>query len=89
MWCFVDFSKKRVGVIDSDSDDDSKENSKVLANKAKESSKESPAQKVSEPEQPALDKDGLPPLRKTGWWCLLLVFYHVLIFCHFSQKPCF
>jgi len=47
-------TKKRVGVIDSDSDDDSKENSKVLANKAKE------------PEQPALDKDGLPPLRKTA-----------------------
>merc|ERR1719318_1546278 len=47
-------TKKRVGVIDSDSDDDSKENSKVLANKAKE------------PEQPVLDEDGLPPLRKTA-----------------------
>merc|ERR1719318_1283092 len=47
-------TKKRVGVIDSDSDDDSKENSKVLANKTKE------------PEQPVLDEDGLPPLRKTA-----------------------
>eukprot|EP00092_Neocalanus_flemingeri_P021031 GFUD01022785.1.p1 GENE.GFUD01022785.1~~GFUD01022785.1.p1 ORF type:complete len:1006 (-),score=309.99 GFUD01022785.1:132-3149(-) len=58
-------SKKRVGVIDSDSDDDSKENSKVLANKAKENSKDSPVKKVSEPEH-ILDKDGLPPLRKTA-----------------------
>merc|ERR1712183_197930 len=38
-------TKKRVGVIDSDSDDDSKENSKVLANKAKEVSKDPPAKK--------------------------------------------
>jgi len=59
-------TKKRVGVIDSDSDDDSKENSKVLANKAKEVSKDSPAKKVPEPEQPVLDEDGLPPLRKTA-----------------------
>jgi len=58
----TNLTKKRAGVIESDSDDDSKENSKVLANKAKDS----PAKKIVEPEQPVLDEDGLPPLRKTG-----------------------
>jgi len=58
----TNLTKKRAGVIESDSDDDSKENSKVLANKAKDS----PAKKIVEPEQPALDEDGLPPLRKTA-----------------------
>merc|ERR1711892_1091870 len=57
-------TKKRAGVIDSDSEDESKENSKVLANKDKDAS--STTQKVPEVEQPALDKDGLPPLRKTA-----------------------
>merc|ERR1711892_1119462 len=57
-------TKKRAGVIDSDSDDECKENSKVLANKDKDAS--STTQKVPEVEQPALDKDGLPPLRKTA-----------------------
>merc|ERR1712153_41625 len=57
-------TKKRAGVIDSDSEDECKENSKVLANKDKDAS--STTQKVPEVEQPALDKDGLPPLRKTA-----------------------
>merc|ERR1712086_504378 len=56
-------TNKRAGVIDSDSEDESKENSKVLANKDKDASS---TQKLPEVEQPALDKDGLPPLRKTA-----------------------
>merc|ERR1712106_577119 len=56
-------TNKRAGVIDSDSEDESKENSKVLANKDKDASS---TQKVPEVEHPALDKDGLPPLRKTA-----------------------
>merc|ERR1711970_697401 len=59
-------TKKRVGVIGSDSEDDSKENSKVLANKAKDVSKEPTDEKNSESEVAALDSDGLPPLRKTA-----------------------
>jgi len=59
-------TKKRVGVIGSDSEDDSKENSKVLANKAKDVSKEPTDEKKSESEVAALDADGLPPLRKTA-----------------------
>merc|ERR1712066_1226084 len=64
-------SNKRVGVIGSDSEDDSKENSKVLANKAKDGAKEPTAEKSSESEGCGLDaEEGLPPLRKTGWWLL-------------------
>merc|ERR1711936_481125 len=59
-------TKKRVGVLTSDSDEDSKENSKDLANKVTETSKTSPAKIASEPEVPVLDEDGLPPLRKTA-----------------------
>merc|ERR1712083_79389 len=58
-------AKKRVGVIGSDSEDDSKENSKVLANKAKDVSKEPIDEKKEDSEAAALDADGLPPLRKT------------------------
>merc|ERR1711942_236770 len=62
-------TKKRVGVIGSDSEDDSKENSKVLANKAKGTTTEVPndeKEKSTETEEAAVDADGLPPLRKTA-----------------------
>merc|ERR1712130_885535 len=63
-------TKKRVGVIGSDSEDDSKENSKVLANKAKGTTTEVPndeKEKSTEPEEATVDAaDGLPPLRKTA-----------------------
>merc|ERR1712083_1007287 len=59
-------AKKRVGVIGSDSEDDSKENSKVLANKAKDVSKEATDEKNEDSEVSTLDADGLPPLRKTA-----------------------
>jgi len=59
-------ANKRVGVIGSDSEDDSKENSKVLANKAKDGAKEPTAEKSSESEGCGLDAEGLPPLRKTA-----------------------
>merc|ERR1712098_741529 len=61
-------TKKRVGVIGSDSEDDSKENSKVLANKAKGTTDvpNDEKQKSTEPEEATVDTDGLPPLRKTA-----------------------